>query len=372
MKLAKKLVKNEDGQVLVLFALLMVVLMGFAALTIDVGMAYATKAKLQNAADAAALAGAQDLPNAGTAKNIAVDFAGKNGLKATQNGVKKDGDTVTATTPYNGDSTKIEVVCTRTVQYTFARFLGFTQSDVTARAVANKVANLPSAFTGYAIFSESATTPLYVGKAGQSKCIGAIHTNNTLNLGKHLDVTRVEASSGITQTGSNTIGSSDDHAPNITIPTDFKTALLAQVTSAPKKYTENKTFGGNGLDLSQSVYVQGDVTITGNNLTGKGFIYATGNITISGNNTQIGSAAEPVFIYSEKNITISGNNPNMYCIIYAPNGIIDVQKNNWNLYGRLIGKSFADACLKNNFNITAGSGDFSGVPLGDGTAKLIE
>ncbi|HEY5557308.1 DUF7305 domain-containing protein [Acetobacterium sp.] len=115
-------------------------------------------------------------------------------------------------------------------------------------------------------------------------------------------------------------------------------------------------------------------TITGNNLTGKGFIYATGNITISGNKTQIGSAAEPVFIYSEKNITISGNNLNMYCIIYAPNGIIDVQKNNWNINGRLIGKSFADACLKNGFTITAtaGSSDFSGVPLGDGTAKLIE
>jgi len=213
---------------------------------------------------------------------------------------------------------------------------------------------------------------LYVGKAGQSICNGVIHTNNTLHLGKHLDVTRVEASSGITQTGSNTIGSSDDDSPYISIPTDFKDELLAQVMAAPLQYTGNQTFGGNGLDLNQSVYVQGNVTITGNKLTGKGFIYATGDINISGNKTQIGSADNPVFIYSEKNITISGNTPNMYCIIYAPNGIIDVQKNNWDLHGRLIGKSFANACLKNIFTITAGSGDFSGVPLGNGSAKLIE
>lgn len=138
MKLAKKIVKNEDGQVLVLFALLIVVLMGFAALVIDVGMVALQKTNLQNAADAAALAGAQDLPTVGTAKSTAVAFAGKNGLKATQNGVKKDGDTVTVTTPYKGESTEIEVVCTRNVQYSFARVLGFTDTDVTARAVAKK------------------------------------------------------------------------------------------------------------------------------------------------------------------------------------------------------------------------------------------
>ncbi|MDD2497956.1 MAG: pilus assembly protein TadG-related protein [Desulfitobacteriaceae bacterium] len=362
-RLVKKIIRNEDGQALVLFALLLVVLMGFTALVIDVGKLRLTKTHMQNAADAAALAGAQDLPNESKAKSTAKNYAELNGVEKSK---------TTVTTSYKGDSKKIEVVCTKNVQYSFGRVLGFTSTDVSARAVANKVANLPSAFTDYAIFSESPTTPLYVGKAGQSKCIGTIRTNNTLHLGKHLDVTRVEACSGITQEGSNTIGSFDDHAPHITMPEDFKTALLAQVTSAPKKYTGNRTFGGNGLDLSESVYVEGDVTITGNKITGKGFIYATGNITISGNKTQIGSEDEPLFIYSEKNITISGNKDTMYCVIYAPNGIIDVQKNNWNLYGRLIGKSFEDSCLKNNFNIISGSDDFAGVPIGDETVKLIE
>jgi hypothetical protein len=130
----KKLLKNEDGQVLVLFALMLVVLFGFASLVIDVGSAKSTQAKLQNTADAAALAGAQDLPNASAAENTAVTYAGLNGMKATENGVKQSGDTVIATT--NGDSTKIEVVCTRNVPNTFARVLGFKDTDVSARAVA--------------------------------------------------------------------------------------------------------------------------------------------------------------------------------------------------------------------------------------------
>lgn len=131
-RLAKKFVKNEDGQVLVLFALLMVVLMGFAALVIDVGMMHLTKSNMQNAADAAALAGAQDLPSVSTAISTAKNFAESNGAEKSN---------TTVTTPYKGDSNKIEVVCTKNVQYSFARVLGFTDADVSARAVAEKKAN---------------------------------------------------------------------------------------------------------------------------------------------------------------------------------------------------------------------------------------
>ena len=131
-RLVRKMYKNEDGQALVLVALLMVVLLGFAALDIDGGMMHLTKSQMQNAADAAALAGAQDLPTAGTAINVAKDLAEKNGAEKANTVV---------TTPYKGDSNKIEVVCTKNVQYSFARVLGFTDADVSARAVAEKKAN---------------------------------------------------------------------------------------------------------------------------------------------------------------------------------------------------------------------------------------
>lgn len=57
---------RERGAVAVLIALLLVVLLGFGAIAIDVGNFYATKAKLQNGADAAALAIAQDCSTRGT------------------------------------------------------------------------------------------------------------------------------------------------------------------------------------------------------------------------------------------------------------------------------------------------------------------
>lgn len=127
MKKLLKFGKKEDGQVIVLFALMLVVLLGFTALAIDTGTVYLTKSKLQNAADAAALAGALDLPNSATAENTAKDYAVLNGA---------DRATTQATTPYEGDSDKIEVICTKNVKYTFARVLGFTDKDVSARAVA--------------------------------------------------------------------------------------------------------------------------------------------------------------------------------------------------------------------------------------------
>ena len=57
---------DEGGQTIVLVALLFVVLMGFAALSLDVGRFYAERRYLQNAVDSAALACARAYSQAGT------------------------------------------------------------------------------------------------------------------------------------------------------------------------------------------------------------------------------------------------------------------------------------------------------------------
>ena len=51
---------DERGATAVVFALLLVPVLGFAAIAVDVGSLYAERARLQVAADAAALAVAQD------------------------------------------------------------------------------------------------------------------------------------------------------------------------------------------------------------------------------------------------------------------------------------------------------------------------
>lgn len=53
-----RLIEDESGQALVMVTILMTTLLGFSALVVDVGYMYVQKSTLQNAADAAALAGA--------------------------------------------------------------------------------------------------------------------------------------------------------------------------------------------------------------------------------------------------------------------------------------------------------------------------
>ncbi|MDD4312895.1 MAG: pilus assembly protein TadG-related protein, partial [Eubacteriales bacterium] len=138
----QKWLKRECGQSVFLVVISITLLCATAALVVDVGQVAVTQGQLQNAADAAALAAAKSLPDATSAKNAASQYAALNGVAAS--------DTA-ATTPYNGNANKVEVVCKKTVQYTFARVIGLNSKVVSARAVAEK-SNASGAF-GYALFS---------------------------------------------------------------------------------------------------------------------------------------------------------------------------------------------------------------------------
>ncbi len=122
-----KKLKNESGQAMVIFAVSMVVLLGFVAVAIDTGSAALTKSHLQNAADSAALAAAQDLPDADAAQLTAEQYAELNGV---------DGAQITLTTPYQGDASKVLITCTQTLNYTFAKILGKNSKTITTKAVA--------------------------------------------------------------------------------------------------------------------------------------------------------------------------------------------------------------------------------------------
>ncbi|MDD2421241.1 MAG: pilus assembly protein TadG-related protein [Heliobacteriaceae bacterium] len=78
--------ETEKGTVIVLVALLLISLVVVVALVVDVGHAYVKKAELKNALDAAALAGAQFLPDETAAAAKAVDYAGLNGVTLANNG----------------------------------------------------------------------------------------------------------------------------------------------------------------------------------------------------------------------------------------------------------------------------------------------
>jgi hypothetical protein len=72
--------KNERGQAFVVMTLSLAVIIGMAALALDVGHWFRDKRRLQGTSDAAALAGAQQLPDDPSgAKTMALNYANQNG-----------------------------------------------------------------------------------------------------------------------------------------------------------------------------------------------------------------------------------------------------------------------------------------------------
>lgn len=121
-----KFMLDEKGSVAVLATLAITVLLGFAALAIDIGSIYLNKVQLSNMADSAALAGVQDLP-AGPelAQNNAELFAIKNG---------KANDSLNVT--INENKTLLTVNARRKVNLFFAKIYKVFSADVSAQSAA--------------------------------------------------------------------------------------------------------------------------------------------------------------------------------------------------------------------------------------------
>jgi hypothetical protein len=120
---------NQRGQSLVLSLVFLVVLVGMAALVVDVGSWYRADRKLQANADAAALAGAQELPaSTAAAQAAALDYADTNdgGLEAENVKFR--------TTVVPNDT--IEVTTDRPAPGFFAQLFGRNVVDVRAKAAA--------------------------------------------------------------------------------------------------------------------------------------------------------------------------------------------------------------------------------------------
>jgi len=121
--------RDERGQAIVLMTLSLVVIMGMAALVLDVGNWYHTKRRLQGTADAAALAGAQLLPNDPSgAQSQALNYADKNGGDVAGANI-----TVISTVAPNDT---ISVRARRTDPGIFSGILGIASADIDARAKA--------------------------------------------------------------------------------------------------------------------------------------------------------------------------------------------------------------------------------------------
>lgn len=322
--------ENKNGSIAIVVALMLTALMGFVGLAIDIGNLYVLRTRMQNAVDAAVCGGGLKLPDQSQATTQA-------NLLITDNYF----------TPAVGQPTfdptntnKINYTLTNNISTFFMGLLGYGTVPITvsAEAILQQSGGATGPFN-YALFSHKALT-----MSGNENIKGSVHSNDALTIsgnvkiangateGKNVtlsgnsDVEAVVADTvqDITISGNAHLDSKSGGVDtNISMP-DYTQQI--QDIAATKFYTD-KTFSGN-LDLTGSIYVDGNVTISGN-FSGTGAILATGNITVSGNVNITGS--NQVCLYSGKNITMSGNlttgTTSDSAIIYAPNGLATISGN---------------------------------------------
>ena len=121
--------RNEDGQAFVLMVLALAVMMGMSVLVLDVGAWFRTDRRLQATADAAALAGAQELPkSASNAQSKAMQYANQNGGNVLAANIQ-------VSSTYNPNDT-ITVKAQKDTPGVFSKLLGVNSTNIERSAKA--------------------------------------------------------------------------------------------------------------------------------------------------------------------------------------------------------------------------------------------
>jgi len=184
-------IRNDRGQATVITLVFLVVLLGMAALVLDIGSWYRADRATQSTADAAALAGAQALPyDTANARALATQYANKNG------GGVSGGDITITSSPYGANDT-IRVQVHRTAAGVFTKLFGVNQVGVGSKATAR--ASLMQSAQYVAPIGVNVKHPMLKGTSA-CPCFGPGYTT-TLPLGKtgapgSFDLLNIDGSSG--------------------------------------------------------------------------------------------------------------------------------------------------------------------------------
>ena len=143
--LLRRFKRRPPGQTFLLISIALVVLLGVSALAVDIGDLWTTRRLMQSAADAGAVAGADEIAIGGTSTAItaaAKDAASHNGFA---DGGTRPGATNTITVavhnpptsgPYAANSNAVEVDVSQTQPTYFMKVLGMKTVPVSTTAVA--------------------------------------------------------------------------------------------------------------------------------------------------------------------------------------------------------------------------------------------
>lgn len=130
---------RDEGAVAVIVAIMLVLLFGFAALAVDLGLWMTAKRQLQSAADSAALAGCRELADGaddGQIWSVVTDFAGRN-FTVPVDLVDSSVDGPSPGGPSDIGDNYVKVTVRTTSPSFFARVLGHNDGRIAAQSVAS-------------------------------------------------------------------------------------------------------------------------------------------------------------------------------------------------------------------------------------------
>ena len=148
---ARRFLRDQRGSAAVMFAGGLVMLVGMAAIAVDLSHLFGLQGKLQTAADAAVLAAASELPDTDAARSAALSYATKNMPTGSHGTVLVPSDVATGnwdsdTRTFTADGAPLNAVRVVTrrsgdngnaVGLFFARVLGFNEADIVTEAIAS-------------------------------------------------------------------------------------------------------------------------------------------------------------------------------------------------------------------------------------------
>jgi Flp pilus assembly protein TadG len=265
---------DEGGVIIVLVAGMLVLILGMAALAIDVGSFYQAQRQAQSAADAAALAASQDLPaSMGAAANDGTTYGHKNFPTATVN----------VTTNYNNNSSQVQVKVTAQTPTFFGQLFGMTSATVSATAVAG--GNGSAAPAAVFAYDDKCADPGIAFNKNNVSIVGAVISNGSLsdstNPHSSIGTGTYGGPNGCQYSGSDPYTSSPTVNPALqAFPDDFRT------TTPTCSFTADSfTWSSNNKTIPSGVYcATGTITLSGNHLSGQGVTFIADNFVITSQN----------------------------------------------------------------------------------------
>ncbi len=321
----------ERGQALVVSILFLAVLVGMAGMVVDVGAWYVQDRKVQAAADFGALAGVAELPSKpATARSVAADYVDEN----------VPGATAEVTNPYDSNPRKLEVKAKTKADTFFLRLFGITTVDVTARAVAQKLASsAPLAIFAY----DSRCSEFGFGANGDEMNInGGIHSNGSFKVnGKNFTAGGARA------------GGPNDCEPyvngeGVDFGGDDEPIHEPELQEWPRYYYESEfpcTFRARKFEFNRTpqtipsgVYCATESFIAnGNNQTGNITVLAP-EIIVNGDNQRFTPYMDGLLFYATgtKELILDGNNFNWTGTIFHPRGRVKINGDQYSILNGLI------------------------------------